>query len=200
MYEFIEGKVAKVTTDSVVIANHGIGYLIYCPNPYQYSENQETIIYTYLHVREDVMNLYGFKTRDERQLFVQLLGVSGIGPKGALAILATGTPGRVIEAIEEENERYLTQFPGIGKKTARQIILDLKGKFKGFNLPTVSDAPSMTETMPEMDHNALQDAFQALKALGYSEREIDRVMPKLKAQALSTEGYIKAALQLMLKD
>lgn len=145
------------------------------------------------------MHLYGFISREERQLFKQLLGVSGIGPKGALAILATGTPGRVIEAIESEDERYLTQFPGIGKKTARQIILDLKGKFNSMILPMTTSS-GHTESTTSSSHVALQDAFQALRALGYSDREIDRIKPTLKEKAMTTEAYIKAALQLMLKE
>jgi holliday junction DNA helicase RuvA len=196
VYEFIEGKVVRISTDSVVIANQGIGYLIYCPNPYQFTPNQTAIIYTHHYVREEAINLYGFKSRDERQLFVQLLGVSGIGPKGALAILATGEPGRVIEAIESEDERYLVQFPGIGKKTARQIILDLKGKFKSVSMPAVKQ---IGETASASKRLALEEALQALQALGYSEKEISRISPELKEKDLTTEGYIKQALQLLLK-
>jgi holliday junction DNA helicase RuvA len=199
VYEFIEGTIAKTTVDSIVMANHGIGYLIYCPNPYQFEIGQQTIVYTYLYVREDAMHLYGFKAREERQLFVQLLSVSGIGPKGALAILATGTPGRVVEAIELEDERYLIQFPGIGKKTARQIILDLKGKFKGIGLPTNAGSERRDGEEVTAVQSALQEAALALKALGYSEREIDRIIPTLKTKEMTTEAYIKAALQLMLK-
>lgn len=198
MYEFIEGRVARVTTDSVVIANQGIGYLIYCPNPYQFTKNEKLTIYTYLHVREDAMNLYGFQSREERQLFVQLLGVSGIGPKGALAILATGEPGRVIGAIETEDERFLIQFPGIGKKTARQMILDLKGKFKAF--PITQPSQGAPHSVQPQANQALEEAFQALQALGYSEKEIERIAPELRKKDLSTEAYIKAALQLLLKD
>ncbi|WEG14068.1 Holliday junction branch migration protein RuvA [Pullulanibacillus sp. KACC 23026] len=196
MYEFIEGKVVQVSTDSVVIANQGIGYLIYCPNPYQFTQNQSATIYTHHYVREDAINLYGFKSREERQLFVQLLGVSGIGPKGALAVLATGETARVIEAIETEDERYLVQFPGIGKKTARQIILDLKGKFKSVSGPAVKQ---IDDTAPDSARHAMEEAFQALQALGYSEKEITRISPELKGKELTTEGYIKQALQLLLK-
>lgn len=199
VYEFIKGNIARVSTDSIVIENNGIGYIVFCPNPYQFTVEQDSIVYTHLYVREDAMNLYGFKLREERQLFVQLLGVSGIGPKGALAILATGTPNQVIEAIEAEDERYLTKFPGVGKKTARQIILDLKGKFKAFEFPKTASSQVIPEPLGETTHKALQDAFQALKALGYSEREIDSIGPLLKDQTLSTEDYIKTALQLMLK-
>lgn len=198
MYEFIEGTIANTTVDSLVMANNGIGYLIYCPNPYQFKVGEQTIVYTYLYVREDAMHLYGFKSREERQLFVQLLSVSGIGPKGALAILATGTPGRVVEAIELEDERYLVQFPGVGKKTARQIILDLKGKFKGMSLSTPTGSERREDEVSSVP-SALQEATLALKALGYSEKEIDRIIPSLKTKEMTTEAYIKAALQLMLK-
>ena len=85
-------------------------------------------MYTHLHVREDAQQLFAFKTLDQRELFRKLIQVSGIGPKGALAILASGNPTQVISAIEQEDEKFLVKFPGVGKKTARQMILDLKGK------------------------------------------------------------------------
>lgn len=196
MYEFIEGMVVRVTVDAVVISNNGIGYLIFCPNPYQFSQNDSVTIFTHHYVREDAIHLYGFKSREERHLFVRLLGVSGIGPKGALAILATGEPGRVVEAIEEEDERYLTQFPGIGKKTARQIILDLKGKVSSVSLPK----RSVTTEKVSNGHRQLEEAVQALQALGYSEKEIGRISPDLKKlEGASTEAYIKQALQMLLK-
>ncbi|GGE42783.1 Holliday junction ATP-dependent DNA helicase RuvA [Pullulanibacillus camelliae] len=197
MFEFIQGKIAHVTSESVTIENQGIGYLIYCPNPFSFQPiGQELIIYTYHYVREDAIHLYGFKTREERSLFKHLLSVSGIGPKGALAILATGEPQRVMQAIEDEDEKFLVKFPGIGKKTARQIILDLKGKLQG----AFTEYSLFSEPASAQEDTGLEEASQALQALGYSEREIKKIMPRLENQDLTPEQYVKAALKLMLKN
>ncbi|GGH85802.1 Holliday junction DNA helicase RuvA [Pullulanibacillus pueri] len=198
MIEFIQGTIAYVNGEAVTIENHGIGYLIYCPNPFSFQPiGQEMKIYTYQYVREDALHLYGFKTREERALFIHLLSVSGIGPKGALAILATGEPQRVIQAIEAEDETFLVKFPGIGKKTARQMILDLKGKVKASTVIS-SDGEPMEKDVQQGGH--LEEAIQALQALGYSEREIKKIVPNLKDKALSAEQYVKEALKLMLNQ
>ncbi|GAA3321134.1 hypothetical protein GCM10020331_035510 [Ectobacillus funiculus] len=129
MFEYITGSVEYTGPEYVVIDHNGIGYQILTPNPYAFRPSKESVrVYTYQYVREDVLALYGFQTRQERSLFVKLLGVSGIGPKGGLAILAAGQIEQVVQAIEQENETFLVKFPGVGKKTARQMILDLKGK------------------------------------------------------------------------
>ncbi|TCP32255.1 Holliday junction DNA helicase subunit RuvA [Scopulibacillus darangshiensis] len=196
MIDYIQGVIKYISSHNIVVENNGIGYQIICANPYAYQKDldQLTTIYTYQYVREDILALYGFKTRAERSLFIQLLSVSGIGPKGGLAILASGQPEHIIKAIENENEKVLIKFPGIGKKTARQIILDLKGKFNDqFGL----FSPAETE---EPVNSALDEAVAALGALGYSEREIKRLLPKLKDQSLTTEQYIKEALRLMLNE
>ncbi|MCP3741210.1 Holliday junction branch migration protein RuvA [Rossellomorea sp. BNER] len=200
MYEYIKGIVTYVGPEYVVLENGGVGYQIYTPNPFLFSkyENQEIQIFTYQHVREDILSLYGFLSHEEKLLFVKLLNVSGIGPKGALAILASGEPQQVISAIEQEDDRFLTKFPGVGKKTARQMILDLKGKLQD----VVPDYfPNLFhEPKEEMHHNeALEEAILALKALGYSEREIKKITPKLKGDQQSTDEMIKKALQLLLK-
>lgn len=178
-----------------------MGYQLLCANPFsfQQDEGDEKKVYTYQYVREDLIALYGFKSKEERLLFVQLLSVSGIGPKGALAILASGRPDQVISAIENEDETYLTKFPGIGKKTARQIILDLKGKFKK-QLQILGEVASFDEAPASLtaENAALDEAIEALKALGYSEREINKILPKIKQEGLTSEQYVKEALKLML--
>jgi holliday junction DNA helicase RuvA len=201
--EFVKGIVDYVSPEYVVVDVSGVGYQVYSPNPfvYQHKLGSEEKIYTYHHVREDTSALYGFQNREEKALFVKLLNVSGIGPKGALAILATGEPSHVVQAIEEEDEKYLVQFPGVGKKTARQIILDLKGK--------LNDLPGFMPDLFNQDVNEkrkststpeLEEAIEALHVLGYAEREIKKVLPQLQQQQLSTDGYVKAALQLLLKS
>lgn len=196
MIEFIRGYVDYVCPEYIVVENNGIGYQIFTPNPFSFQINkQQTIVYTYQYVREDVLALYGFHTRQERALFAKLLQVSGIGPKGALAILAAGQLEQLVEAIEAEDDQFLCKFPGVGKKTARQMILDLKGKLHVI-VPNVF--PNLF-TEPVEDMSSLAEAIEALKALGYAEKEIQKVVPILKQERLSTEGYIKLALQKLLK-
>ncbi|MCL6616184.1 MAG: Holliday junction branch migration protein RuvA [Anoxybacillus ayderensis] len=197
MIEFIRGYVNYVCPEYIVIENNGIGYQVFTPNPFSFQMNkqQQIVVYTYQYVREDVLALYGFHTRQERSLFSKLLQVSGIGPKGALAILAAGQLEQLVEAIEAEDDKFLCKFPGVGKKTARQMILDLKGKLQA----VVPDAFPNLFTEPIEETNPLSEALEALKALGYAEKEIQKVAPILKQEQLSTEGYIKLALQKLLK-
>jgi holliday junction DNA helicase RuvA len=203
VFDFIHGKINFVSPEYIVIENQGIGYQIYTPNPFFYSEKigKETLIYTYQYVREDVIALYGFKSREEKSLFTSLLNVSGIGPKGALAILASGQPEQVVEAIENEDENFLVKFPGVGKKTARQMILDLKGKLHKLVpdlFPNLFSAERLSyET--EDSNDQLEEAVLALKALGYAEKELKKIVPELKKQTMSTDQYIRLALQKLLK-
>jgi len=194
--------ITYINPEYVVIENQGMGYQVFTPNPYVFSvDNEEKIIYTYQYVREDILALYGFNSREQKELFMKLISVSGIGPKGALAILASGNPSQVVQAIEEENEKFLVKFPGVGKKTARQMILDLKGKLHDI----VPDAvPSLFADMDEQEvksqsSEALDEAIEALKVLGYAEREINKVVPALMQQSMTTDQYIKEALKRLLK-
>jgi len=198
MYDYIKGRVTRVTPEYLVIEQQGIGWQIFAPNPYSFGTD-ELQVFLHHHVREDAMLLFGFPSLEQRELFRKLISVSGIGPKGALAILASGQPQHVIEAIEREDESYLVKFPGVGKKTARQMILDLKGKLAEFFADPFAD-PEETGGLLSAEDNELEEAMLALGALGYSEREINKVKPKLKDLDLNTEGYMKKALQLLLKQ
>jgi holliday junction DNA helicase RuvA len=201
LIEFVRGYVDYVCPEYIVIDNNGVGYQIFTPNPFSFQESRDTIVtvYTYQYVREDIVALYGFRTREERMLFAKLLQVSGIGPKGGLAILAAGQPEQLVEAIEQENEAFLCKFPGVGKKTARQMILDLKGKLAAvMATPHTRFVIHQEETAP-LHAAALEEAIAALKALGYGEREIQKVIPALSKENLSTEQYVKRALQQLLK-
>ena len=203
MYEFIKGTVQYVSPEYVVIENNGIGYQVTVPNPFFYSKDlgQDVIIYTYTYVREDILALYGFNTREEKLLFTKLLNVTGIGPKGALAILASGEPAQVVQAIENEDEAFLIKFPGVGKKTARQMILDLKGKLPDIlpdYFPDLFNPDEQEEGVPKQEE--FEEAILALLALGYSEREVKKISPQLKTENLSTDQYIRKGLQLLLKS
>ncbi|WP_394119753.1 Holliday junction branch migration protein RuvA [Planococcus donghaensis] len=197
MYDYIKGKVTRITPEYLVIEQQGIGWQIFAPNPYSFGSD-ELQVFLHHHVREDAQLLFGFPTLEQRELFRKLISVSGIGPKGALAILASGQPQHVIEAIEREDESYLVKFPGVGKKTARQMILDLKGKLTEFFGDPFD--PEETDTLLSNDQGELEEAMLALGALGYSEREITKVKPQLRDLDLDTEGFMKKALQLLLKQ
>lgn len=198
MIAFVDGIVEEVNTDSITVNVNGIGYLIYCANPFSFQryKNERTKIHTYQYVREDVIALYGFHTSRQRALFVNLLAVSGIGPKGALAILAACEPEEVAAAVENEDERYLTKFPGVGKKTARQMILDLKGKLVQLG---ISDSVSSQPLENESEHG-LSEAVEALKSLGYAEKEIQKVIKQISERNLTPDQYVKKALQYMLNQ
>ncbi|WP_071395889.1 Holliday junction branch migration protein RuvA [Bacillus tuaregi] len=202
MYEFIRGSVQYIHPEYIVIENNGMGYQISAPNPFAYSKysGQEVTVYTYTYVREDILALYGFQSREEKTLFMKLLNVTGIGPKGALAILASGEPQQVVQAIENEDEAFLVKFPGVGKKTARQMILDLKGKLPDI-LPDYFPnlfAPDQEQEIKA--HEEFDEALLALLALGYSEREIKKISPVLKKETLTTDEYIRKGLQLLLRS
>lgn len=184
MYAYIEGIIKEIKPSYVVIENHGIGYLIISPNPYSYHIGEELRIYTHHYVREDLDNLYGFKSLESKELFIKLISVSGIGPKSALSLLASDQINDIILAIEESNVKFLTKFPGIGQKSAQQIILDLKGK--------------LIEDEEELLPTHKNDTVDALSALGYSNVEIKKVMKKID-QDQPVEQMIKQALQLLMK-
>ncbi|WEG17668.1 Holliday junction branch migration protein RuvA [Alkalihalophilus pseudofirmus] len=204
MIDYINGVLVDIETQYVVLDHQGLGYQIYCPNPYRFSKqlDEKVKIYTYQHVREDLIRLFGFESKSERALFEKLLNVSGIGPKGALAILASGQPEHVVRAIEEEDEAFLVKFPGVGKKTARQIILDLKGKLDEFAPNLFNESNGLVSekmTKVNQENAELEEALEALRALGYVEKELKKVRPKLEQEDMATDAYIKKALQLMLK-
>ena len=185
MYGYIVGIVTKISPKYIICENNGIGYLIIVPNPFSYKLNEEYKIYTHQYVREDVLELYGFMSDEEKELFLKLISVSGIGPKSALSILATGTVGEICRAIESRNDAYLRKFPGIGSKASQQIILDLAGKL------SISNDGFVT-------NSKLDDVSDALIALGYSKKEISKVLGKLDGN-LEEGELIKEALKKLVK-
>ena len=140
MYSYIKGMVLEVGPAYIVLDNNDIGYKIFTANPYTFKEGEVYKVYIYQNVREDELSLYGFKTKEEKDLFLKLIEVKGFGPKMTLPILATGSVNGIIDAIERENVLYLKKFPKIGDKLAKQIILDLKGKIAPKEEQTVGPA------------------------------------------------------------
>ncbi|MCW3745039.1 Holliday junction branch migration protein RuvA [Enterococcus gallinarum] len=196
MYEYIIGKVTDIFPAYIVVETHGIGYQVAFGNPYAFSGklNQEVKIYLHQVIREDAHSLYGFSTLEGKQLFLKLISVSGIGPKSALAIMANEDHAGLITAVENGDVTYLTKFPGVGKKTAQQMILDLKGKVAEL----VGEEPTAPVTVA---NTALDEAMAALKALGYSEKEIKKAEKYLAPNTTkSTDEYLREALKLMMKN
>ncbi|MRG88243.1 Holliday junction branch migration protein RuvA [Salinibacillus xinjiangensis] len=207
MIAFLEGKIDTIDEQSVFVLVNGVGYEVVCANPFQFQHqiNEQVRIYTYHYIREDQQLLYGFQKVEEKQLFAKLLNVSGIGPKSALSILATTSAAEVAAAIEHEDEKFLTKFPGVGKKTARQMILDLKGKVTEWIQHPVYDQDSTHGTNDQLLQDGqrvhFEEALEALKALGYSEREVQRISPSLRQETYHTvDEYIKKGLSLMLNQ
>lgn len=200
MFEFLEGYVTDVRPDSVVINVNGLGFLVYSPDPYQYDITDEVQrIYVYQSVSENSNLLYGFHDIEDKQLFLKLIAVSGIGPKSALAILAGHDRNGLITAIGNEDVKFLTKFPGVGKKTAQQIILDLQGKLGAFSAEMDLLAPEKT-LITKSDNQPLNDALEALNALGYTDKQIQKIQPELTAMAkMTTDEYLSQGLKLLMK-
>ena len=199
MYAYIKGKLTQLFPTHVVVDVNGVGYEIQTPNSYRFQKylDKEVQIFTSLIVREDAQLLYRFINEEEKDMFLSLIKVTGIGPKSALAILATSTPNEVKQAIENENDAYLTKFPGIGKKTARQIVLDLKGKVQ----ITEENTDTLLNVMNESNANEsmIKEAMLALEALGYSKRELSKVEKVLKQSNMeSVDEAVKIGLQTLV--
>ena len=187
MYDYIIGKITYIKNNSIVVDNSGIGYLVYVSNPYSFEINNEYKVFIYQHITEDENTLYGFKSIEEKDLFLKLISVKGLGCKMALPILAVGEINGIMDAIERENILYLKKFPKIGDKLARQMILDLKGKLEFIGVG-ISDDQINTE-------NELKEV---LLGLGYKEKEIIPVLAKVDT-SLPIEGQVKDALKLLLR-
>ncbi|MDL4841640.1 Holliday junction branch migration protein RuvA [Aquibacillus rhizosphaerae] len=202
MIAYINGILELVTESVVIVEANGVGYEIICANPFAFQDKigENVRIYTYHYVREDTQVLYGFKNTDEKLLFSKILSVSGIGPKGALSILGVAGVQDFVVAIEEENEKFLTGFPGVGKKTARQMILDLKGKLPFEYTVTEHQVEEGKTTNTAAQIQALEEAFEALKSLGYSDREIKSIAPTLKQDKhANADEFVRKGLALMMQ-
>jgi len=205
--DYVKGKVAHVETEYVVIDVRDVGYRVFTPNPYALARTEEPVqLYTYHHVREDAIHLFGFETRDEQALFRRLLEVSGIGPKVALGVLAGGRPETVVAAIQQENLTFLTKLPGIGKKTAQRMVLDLKDKLGSIDSRwAVASMIATEEEQPAASAGgsaSWKAAREALAGLGYREAELDKAWHALKDRVTGEEtpdALIKLGLQQLFQ-
>lgn len=183
MYSYIIGIVTAYDKNCIILENNKIGYLINVANPYSYKLNEEIKVYLYNHIKEDENSLYGFKSMEEKELFLKLINVKGIGPKMAMPIFASDNIKGVYDAINSDNVTYLTRFPKIGEKVAKQIILDLKGKLT---------------TQTDLFQYDSKELIEVLESLGYKNVDIKKIISKVDNN-LSLENQIKEALKLLGK-
>lgn len=199
MIAFVKGNVFEYGEDNIIVDNLGIGYIIYMPlqdiEKIRKVEG-EVIVHTYHYVREDQQLLYGFYNRESLHLFKNLIGVSGVGPKAGLSILSTVSPGDFILAVISGDEKTISKAPGIGKKSAQRIILELRDKFKKLNIET--PLPLFEIGIEKEDTSKIADAAEGLMALGYTKMESAKVLRDID-QNLSLEEIIKEALKLLMK-
>ena len=194
MYYFIKGKLIKKDENYLVLENNGIGYKIYTAvNNITANVGEAVTMYTYLNVREDVFDLYGFITEDEKRMFLHLMSVSGVGPKAALAVLSVATPAKLALAVITNDTKAITKAQGVGPKMAQRIILELKDKMKNEDLDIDDDISEVAVA----DDGSFSEAVSALVVLGYSANDARRAVEKTGASG-SVEEIIKRALvQLM---
>ena len=177
MIGHLKGTVELINVDGIIVDVQGVGYLLYMPASAVYKLQAGSTIkaFTYLHVREDVMQLYGFLDSMELELFKMLLGVNGVGPKAALAVLSQCSCDEILAGINNEIPDVFVRVTGIGKKTAQRIVLDLKDKTKNLNI-TLQGQSSSNIISVSKEIPAIEETINALVSLGYNPREIKDVV------------------------
>ena len=201
MFYHLEGIISEFSSNIVVIDCNGLGFAVNATvnTISSLKKGEKGKLFTYLNVREDAMELYGFATAEELNLFQLLLSVSGVGPKAALSILSASSPANLALSIITGDEKALTCAPGIGKKIAQRVILELKDKLaKGQTINAAGESYGGTgvTVIPE---NKLSEAGAALAVLGYSQSEIAAAFKGIDMSELTLEQIIKAALKKMMK-
>ena len=200
MIAFVRGTAVDMTENSVIVEAGGIGYEIYMTGTdlSQIHMGEEVKIHTYFNVREDAMQLYGFRSKDDLQMFKLLLGVNGVGPKASVGVLSGITADELRFAILSDDVKTLSKAPGIGKKTAQKLILELKDKMKledAFELKLAHEQEKAVAGLGEIS-DGRQEAVEALVALGYSSTDALRAVRKVTDVAPDdVEGLLKAALK-----
>lgn len=191
MIAFVSGTIRLIRKESVVVDVGGIGYEVYVPRPFQYLAGQPVFLYTFQQFREDGQFLYGFDQEPDLEVFQKLLSVRGIGCRSALNILAVSSAKSIVEAVEEGDAKALKALPGIGQKTANQIILDLKGKL------VLPETPERLES----DDPLWNETLDALEALGYKSAAIASVRKEILSESPfdSVQSMLRRALMLLSK-
>ena len=201
MYYYVSGSVAHVEPYLAVIDCGGVGYA--CRTTAytlsQIKKGEKAKLFTYLSVREDAMDLYGFASQEELKLFQQLISVSGVGPKAALGILSASSPANLAMNIITGNEKALTAAPGVGKRIAQRVILELKDKLAKGQTVGASGENVAGPAVTIIPQNKLSEASAALAVLGYSQAEINVALKGIDIDSLPLEQVIRLALKNMLK-
>ena len=200
MFYYLNGIVAEMEANLAVIDCGGVGYACATTNYTlsQLKKGEKAKLYTYMNVREDAVDLFGFASQGELHSFKLLLGVSGVGPKAALAILSANTPANLAMAVVMGDEKALTAVPGIGKKIAQRIILELKDKLAKEQVSFGPDTGGTAAAVPVPGDKA-QEAAAALAVLGYSGAEVAAALKGIDVNALPLEEIIRQALKRMVK-
>ena len=202
MLYHVEGTVTDIEANLVVVDCHGVGFALNASlnTIAAVRVGEQSKLYLYESVREDAFDLFGFASKEEMRCFEMLIGISGVGPKAAISILSTNTPTSLALAVLNDDIKALSNAPGIGKKIAQRIILELKDKISkeagGLDLGGSVSAPAAA---PAADNPARQDAIAALAVLGYSMPEINRAIQSIPIDGLSTEQIVKAVLRQMMQ-
>lgn len=201
MYSYIKGILVEITENNIVVENHGIGYEIFVPGQvldYLPSIGEEVKIYTYHYVREDAILLYGFLTKEDVGIFKMLIGVSGIGPKGALAILSVLSTDDLRFAILSDDAKAITKAPGVGAKTAQRVIIELKDKISLEDAFEQKLANQAQITEKNLAVGVKNEAILALTSLGYSQNEALKVLQGIEiTEDSQVEDVLKEALKQM---
>ncbi|BEM58325.1 Holliday junction ATP-dependent DNA helicase RuvA [Serratia marcescens] len=199
----LRGNILEKQPPLVLLEANGVGYEVHMPMTcfYELPElGQEAIVFTHFVVREDAQLLYGFNDKQERALFRELIKVNGVGPKLALAILSGMSAQQFVSAVEREEITALVKLPGVGKKTAERLVVEMKDRFKGLNGDLFNNSeislPSAAEKAPEADAEA--EAVSALVALGYKPQEASRMVSKIAKPGADCETLIRDALRAAL--
>lgn len=193
MIGHLSGKVLEKNPPEILLEVSGIGYEVLCPMSsfYEMGSDSDISLHTHLAIKEDSHTLYGFISKDEKTLFRELIRVNGVGPKVALAILSHLNIASLMNAIANEDDTLLAKTPGIGKKTAQKLIVELKDRLEKLEL---SNTQYQKITASNSNPNT-QKATQALQALGFKAKEADRMLSAINDESLSTEELIRLALQ-----
>ena len=197
MIGMLKGKVWEIQSDKLILDVNGVGYQVSIPYGFltRLKTGQETTVYTHVIMREDELSLYGFSSMAEKELFLQMLTVSGIGPKAALSILSTLGSAQAESAIAGENLTLLTKVPGIGKKTAQRLILELKEKFKGKALIPTDDGMNIEQ----VQSLAISEAMETLLALGFSQDEAKSALKAVEESAQGENKSVEDQVRLALR-
>lgn len=220
MIDFLKGKVVHIESTYVVLDVHDVGYRVFCSNPYAFMSQGDSVqtFYIHHHVREDAVLLYGFATREEQTLFRRLIEVSGIGPRVASGVMSGAHPAAIIAGIQQEDINFLITLPGIGRKTAQRMILDLKDKLDGIVIDGMESTGDRAADASGADAevvddkgvaaagasqgNGWEEAKEALLALGYTEAELNRCWLDIRGKVQagdSVDVIMKLALQALFK-